>query len=107
MNVKQKLNAIATAAFAILFAVSGFFLWYGERDTRYRLPQALLVHDWLMYVSLFLFLGHLFLVLIYPRTRQSLSGMTRGWVDEDWAREYYPEWDQQATPVGRLGRPGS
>jgi cytochrome b subunit of formate dehydrogenase len=63
LNVKQKLNAIATAAFAILFAVSGFFLWYGERDTRYRLPQALLVHDWLMDVSLVLFLGHLFLVL--------------------------------------------
>jgi formate dehydrogenase subunit gamma len=107
MNVKQKLNAIATAAFAILFAVTGFFLWYGERNTRYRLPQALLVHDWLMYISVLLFLGHLFLVLIYPRTRQSLSGMTRGWVDEDWAREYYPEWGQQVTPVGRRGRPGS
>jgi formate dehydrogenase subunit gamma len=92
MNVGQKLNAIATAAFAILFALSGFFLWYGERNTRYRLPQALLVHDWLMYVSLVLFVGHLFLAVIYPRTRHSLNGMTRGWVDEDWARENHPTW---------------
>lgn len=99
LNVGQKLNAIATAAFAILFAVSGFFLWYGERDTRFRLPQALLVHDWLMDVSVVLLCGHLFLVLVYPRTRQSLSGMTRGWVDEEWARGYYPAWATNSTPA--------
>ena len=92
MNVGQKLNAIATVAFAILFALTGFFLWYGERNTRFRLPNALLVHDWLMYVSLVLFLGHLFLAVIYPRTRHSLSGITRGWVDEEWALEHHPLW---------------
>src|SRR5262249_8709858 len=31
-NAGQKLNAVATAAFAVLFAISGFLLWYGERD---------------------------------------------------------------------------
>jgi formate dehydrogenase subunit gamma len=92
LNAGQKLNAIATFAFALLFALSGFFLWYGERDTRFRLPNALLVHDWLMYVSLVLFLGHLFLAVIYPRTRHSLSGITRGWVDEGWAVEHHPRW---------------
>ena len=50
LNAGQKLNAIVTAAFALLFAFTGFFLWYGERDTRFRAPNALLVHDWLMYV---------------------------------------------------------
>ena len=39
LNAGQKLNAIVTAAFAILFAVTGFFLWYGERDTRFRLAE--------------------------------------------------------------------
>jgi len=92
LNRGQKLNAIASAAFAILFAVTGFFLWYGERDTRFRLPQALLVHDWLMYVSFFLFIGHLFLAVIYPKTRHSLNGMTYGWVDADWALANHPEW---------------
>jgi formate dehydrogenase subunit gamma len=101
MNVGQKLNAIATAAFAILFAISGFFLWYGERDTRFRLPQALLVHDWLMYVSFVLFLGHLFLAVIYPKTRHSLSGITRGWVDEEWARKNHPDWAASQRDLSR------
>ncbi len=92
MNAGQKLNTIATAAFAILFAISGFFLWYGERDTRFRLANALLVHDYLTYVSLALFLGHLYLSLIYPRTRHALNGITRGWVEEDWARRRHPKW---------------
>jgi len=92
LNAGQKLNTVATAAFAILFAISGFFLWYGERDTRFRFANTLLIHDWLMYVSLILFLGHLYLALIMPRTRHSLSGITRGWVREDWARRRHPKW---------------
>jgi len=92
MNRGQQLNTIATLAFAILFAVSGFLLWYGERDTRFRFAGTLLVHDWLMYASLVLFLGHLYYALILPSTRHSLSGMTRGWVREEWAERRHPEW---------------
>ena len=92
MNRGQQLNTIATIAFAILFSVSGFLLWYGERDTRFRFASTVLVHDWLMYASFVLFLGHLYYALILPSTRHSLSGMTRGWVREDWAERRHPEW---------------
>jgi formate dehydrogenase subunit gamma len=99
MNKGQKLNAILVAAFAILFAVSGFDLWYGERDTRFRFANALLIHDWLMYLSLFILVGHLYYALILPSTRHSLNGMTRGWVRRDWAKKRHPEW------VAELDRP--
>jgi formate dehydrogenase subunit gamma len=105
LNAGQKLNAIVTAVFGLLFAISGFFLWYGERDTRFRLPNALLVHDWLMYVSFFLFVGHLWLALIYPATRHALNGMTRGWVDEDWARKHHPKWVEQLDEAENQARP--
>ena len=91
-NAGQKINAIVTAALAVLFAITGFFLWYGERDHAFRLQNALLVHDWLMYISLVLFVGHLYYALILPSTRHSLSGMTRGWVREDWAERHHPDW---------------
>ncbi len=92
LNAGQKLNSIATAAFAVLFAITGFFLWYGERNTRFRFTQTILIHDWLTLISLFLFVGHLYLSLIHPRTRHSLNGITRGWVDEDWALEHHRTW---------------
>jgi formate dehydrogenase subunit gamma len=97
LNAGQKLNSIATAAFAVLFAITGFFLWYGERNTRFRFVQTILIHDWLTYVSLFLFLGHLYLSVIHPKTRHSLSGITRGWVDEEWALEHHRAWVESPT----------
>jgi formate dehydrogenase subunit gamma len=91
-NAGQKLNAAISAALAVLFAVSGFLLWYGERETRFRFASTLLVHDGLMYVFLMLLVGHLYLAIIHPSTRHALRGMTVGTVREDWARRHHPKW---------------
>jgi len=100
-NAGQKLNAAITAAFAILFAVSGAFLWLGERDTRFRFAQTILIHDWLTQISLVLFLGHLYVAVIHPSTRHALNGMTRGWVDAEWAERHHPKWSRGVPPETR------
>jgi formate dehydrogenase subunit gamma len=99
-NAGQKLNAALTAAFAVLFAVSGALLWLGERDTRFRFASTVLLHDGLMYVSLVLLLGHLYLAVIYPATRHSLRGITLGSVRRDWARVHHAKWvDAEDEPA--------
>jgi len=107
-NAGQKVNAIITAAFAFLFALSGFFIWLGERNTTYRLDGAVAVHDWLMYISLLLVTGHLYLALIHPTTRHALRGMTLGEVREDWARQHHAKWvEPEVRGVGRAAEMGS
>ena len=91
-NAGQKLNVILTAGFAVLFAVSGFFLWLGERDHRFLFDGTGTVHDTAMFASLALLTGHLYLALIHPRTRHALRGITLGDVREDWAREHHRKW---------------
>jgi formate dehydrogenase subunit gamma len=91
-NAGQKLNAALQAAFALLFAVSGFLLWYGERDTRFRFASTILLHDGLMYVSIVLLVGHLYLAVIHPRTRHALRGMALGDVRADWALAHHEKW---------------
>jgi formate dehydrogenase subunit gamma len=91
-NAGQKLNAILTSAFAVLFLVSGLLLWFGERDTRLRFAGTVVLHDGLMYASLVLLLGHLYLALIHPATRHALRGVTVGTVREDWAARHHPKW---------------
>jgi len=91
-NAGQKLNASLTAAFTILFFVSGMLLWLGERDTRFRFASTVVLHDGLMYVSLILLVGHLYLALIHPATRHALRGMTLGTVDADWAHVHHRKW---------------
>ena len=84
------MNALLNAAFVILFLVSGLLLWMGERDTRFRFGSTVTLHDALLYTSLFLLVGHLYLAVIHPATRHSLRGMTTGSVDEKWARRHHP-----------------
>jgi formate dehydrogenase subunit gamma len=91
-NAGQKVNAILTVSFAILFAISGFFLWLGERDHRFLFDGTGVVHETLTLASIGLVIGHLYLALIHPSTRHALRGMTRGDVREDWAREHHPKW---------------
>ena len=97
LNVGQKINAILTAAFTILFFASGMLLWLGERDTRFRFASTVVLHDGLLFVALALFVGHLYLAVLHPATRHSLRGMTRGSVREDWARVHYPEWARRSS----------
>jgi formate dehydrogenase subunit gamma len=94
-NAGQKLNAALTAAFAVLFAVSGSLLWLGERDHRFQFASTILLHDWLTLISLFLLVGHLYLALIYPATRHALRGMTVGTVRRDWAERHHPKWTRE------------
>jgi formate dehydrogenase subunit gamma len=101
-NAGQKVNAILTAAFATLFFVSGLLLWYGERDTRFRLSGTVYLHDTLMYLSVVIVAGHLYLSLIHPTTRHALRGITLGTVREDWARAHHAKW--AAPPRRRADR---
>jgi formate dehydrogenase subunit gamma len=91
-NAGQKINAAITAAFAILFGISGLLLWFGEQDTRLRFASTVILHDGLMYVSLALLVGHLYLALIHPATRHALRGMTLGNVSADWAARHHAKW---------------
>ncbi len=98
-NAGQKLNAALTASLAVLFVVSGFLLWLGERDHRYRFASTIVLHDGLMYVSVVLLAGHLYLALIYPSTRHALRGMTKGSVRRDWAARHHAKWIRPDEPM--------
>jgi formate dehydrogenase subunit gamma len=95
-NAGQKVNAALTAAFAFLFLISGLLLWFGEHDTRWRFASTVVLHDGLMYVSLALLVGHLYLALIHPSTRHALRGVTLGTVSEEWAAQHHPKWKPES-----------
>ena len=91
-NAGQKLNTAITAALTLLFLCSGVLLWLGERDTRFRFASTVILHAGLMYISLGLLVGHLYLAVIHPATRHALRGITVGTVNEEWATQHHPKW---------------
>jgi formate dehydrogenase subunit gamma len=100
-NAGQKINAALTAAFTVLFGVSGLLLWFGEQDTRLRFASTVILHDGLMYVSLALLAGHLYLALIHPATRHALRGMTLGDVRVEWAMRHHAKWEPEGVHIDR------
>jgi formate dehydrogenase subunit gamma len=98
-NAGEKAHAVVQAALAVLFLVSGVLLWLGERDTAFRLPGTIAVHDGAMYVAVVLVLGHLYLALVHPPTRPALRGIVQGDVDAAWAREHHARWDAPDAAV--------
>jgi formate dehydrogenase subunit gamma len=104
-NAGQKINAALTAAFTILFGVSGLLLWFGEQDTRFRFASTVILHDGLMYVSLGLLVGHLYLALIHPSTRHALRGMTLGDVRVEWATRHHAKWEPEGVRIDRGPQP--
>jgi len=93
-NAGQKLNTALNLAFVVLFLVTGLLLWFGERNTQLRFASTVILHDGLMYISLILLLGHLYLALIHPTTRHALRGITTGTVSEEWAATHHAKWTE-------------
>lgn len=53
-------------------------------------------HSWLTLLVLVPLAGHVFLALVFPATRPSLTGMLTGSVDRDWAARHYPRWCRES-----------
>ena len=103
-NAGQKAHTVVQAALAALFVVSGALLWLGERVNAFRLPGSVALHDGAMYIATFLLLGHLFLALIWPKTRPAMRGILRGTVRAEWAAEHHRAWAAEPPPAERPAR---
>ena len=106
LNAGQKLNTIVQVSFAILFTVSGFFLWLGERDHTFLFDGTGSLHDLLTFISIALIVGHLYLALIHPSTRHALKGMTTGEVDLEWAERHHSKWVADERVLAEMRREG-
>jgi formate dehydrogenase subunit gamma len=98
-NAGQKLNAVFVAWSTVAFALTGFIMWQDRRFPLEVVSRANSIHTDLAYIALLVFLGHVFLAVIWPDTREALQAMVSGSIDRDWARARHGRWQ----PDGRAG----
>jgi len=103
-NAGQKAHAIAQAALAVLFTLSGVLLWLGERNTDLRLPGTIALHDAATLVAVVLVAGHVWIAMSASKS-PSIEGIRHGTVPAAWAAEHHPRWVPADPPPRRL-RPG-
>jgi len=78
-------GALTTAA---LLLITGIALWPFGAGGLWRAA-----HRWLTLLVLIPIAGHVFLAVIFPSTRQGLTGMLDGRVDREWAATHHPRWE--------------
>ena len=95
LNAGQKLNTAITIGLLIVLTFTGLLLWLGEKNTTFRFTSTVDVHDIATILIVLLVSGHLYLAIFNPSTRASLSGMTNGSVDREWARANHRRWVEE------------
>jgi formate dehydrogenase subunit gamma len=103
-NGGQKAHAIVQAGLSLLFVVSGALLWLGERDTAFRLPGTIALHDAATILLAVLVAGHVMKALGQP---QSLEGIWRGTVPARYAAEHHEKWRPEGASAAARMRPGN
>lgn len=102
-NAGQKLNTLVSAGGLALLFGTGFVLGvnYFSKDV-FTIGLVEQLFRWHTVVSLLLIpavLGHLYLAIVHPSTRESLRGITRGRVRRVWARAHHPSWVEAVEAV--------
>jgi formate dehydrogenase subunit gamma len=95
-NAGQKAYFWAIAASLILFLVSGIPMWFPKTFGRVTVDVGYVAHDIAALVMLAGFVIH-----IYEGTAAApgtFRSMTRGTVEERWARTHHPAWFRRAKP---------
>jgi formate dehydrogenase subunit gamma len=105
-NAGQKAHAIAQAALAVLLTISGVLLWLGERDTSFRLPGTIALHDAAMFAAGVLVAGHVWMALSTDKL-PALRGILHGSVPASYAASHHPKWvARDPADVRPAPRPG-
>ncbi len=100
-NAGQKLNSIFTAATLLGFLATGIIMWQFKRFPVWLVENANVLHDWLTIAVLLVWLGHVYLAVANPGTRESLRGITLGWVKAGWAQEHHRKWYERVVDKGK------
>ena len=94
-NGGQKVYFWAIAVTAVLFLVTGVFLWFDDAVPRWSVAVSYVIHD----IAALIMLGGL-IIHIYEGTAHqpgTFRSMIDGTVTEEWARTHHPGWYKRVT----------
>ena len=95
-NAGQKVNALLSAGFTVGLLFTGVILGinYTTKEV-FSVDFVEPLFQWHTRLTLLfvpVLLGHVYLALVHPSTRESLRGMTLGSVRREWACRHHPAW---------------
>lgn len=95
-NAGQKLNALLSMGALVALLGTGVVLginFFSKAFFSAEFVESVFpLHTWVSLVFVPVLLGHLYLAMVHPSTREALRGMTGGRVRRRWAARHHPAW---------------
>ncbi|HHY60393.1 MAG TPA: formate dehydrogenase subunit gamma [Clostridia bacterium] len=92
INAGEKLNSLMVMVFTVVIILSGFVKWFPGHFDIELVRWASAVHSGAVALMTPICMVHMYLGLISPNSKASLSGMIYGWVDAAYAKEHHEKW---------------
>jgi len=93
VNTGQKMWEFIVLFTGVLFAVSGFLMWFLKDTLSPGVFQwMVVVHDFAFVLAFLMLLVHIYTGSLHPRMTESLRSMWDGKISKNYARSHYGKW---------------
>lgn len=96
-NAGEKVNSLLTIVSFLVMATTGWIMLYPESFPRKTLLLAYSLHSAGALIIGSVLLGHVYLALLHPNSRESIKGMLWGTVSKKFALEHHALWYEEIT----------
>jgi len=94
-NAGEKVNSLLTIFGSALMAATGWIMLFRDHFSKQVVAAAYPVHDLGALLMGAVIIGHAYLALGHPNSRESIKGMLFGTVSEKFAREHHAKWYEE------------
>lgn len=99
-NAGEKINSMLTIFGSIILAVTGIIMWQDHLFPREFVQWMYPIHDLFALVMGAVIMGHAYLGLLHPGSKESINGMISGYVSEEFAKGHHEKWYNEQTGQG-------
>ncbi|MDA8226092.1 MAG: cytochrome b/b6 domain-containing protein [Desulfitobacterium hafniense] len=92
LNAGEKINSLLGIVGCGLLSISGLIMWFSNYFSASTILTAYAIHDLAAATVGAAIIGHAYLGLFHPGSKEALNGMIDGTVSEEFARAHHTNW---------------
>lgn len=96
-NSGEKVNSLLVLGGGGVLAVTGLMMWFHEGIPLAIVRWAYPLHSLLALVMAAVVIGHMYLGLLHPGSREAINGMLSGYVSRAFAKTHHGKWYREVT----------
>lgn len=96
-NAGEKINSLLTLGGGTILTITGFSMWYAESLPLWFVRWCYPLHDLAALMMTSAIIGHMYLGLLHPGSKEAINGMLNGTVTRKFAQEHHGKWYREIT----------